>query len=209
MKLFLFISSILIYSASYGQQVKLSTDRVVADYCDGCELMYENIPLLNNISSETSLIKIDEPGARLEIKGIVYKPDGKTPAGGVVLYIYHTDAHGLYSSAKDQVHAKRHGHLRGWIKTNEQGQFKINSIRPAPYPNGNIPAHLHIFVKEPHKTLYYIDEVWFTDDPLVTSELKRKADKRGGNLIIPLTKEGNEWKGNLKITLGLNIPNYF
>lgn len=209
MKLFLFFSPLLIYSASYGQQVKLSTDRLVADYCDGCELMYEGIPLLNNISSETSLIKIDEPGTHLEITGIVYKPDGKTPAGGVVLYIYHTDAHGLYSSAKDQVHAKRHGHLRGWVKTNEQGQFKINSIRPAPYPNGNIPAHLHIFVKEPHKTLYYIDEVWFTDDPLVTSELKRKAEKRGGNLIIPLTKEGNDWKGNLKITLGLNIPNYF
>ncbi|MEK6780375.1 MAG: intradiol ring-cleavage dioxygenase [Bacteroidota bacterium] len=209
MKSLLLTSSLLIVSACYGQHVKQSTDRLIADYCDGCELMYEGIPSLEKINSAARLAADSEPGTPLEINGIVYKPDGKTPSKDVVLYIYHTDASGLYSPAKDQVHGKRHGHLRGWVKTNERGQFKINSIRPSPYPNERIPAHLHIFVKEPKKTLYYIDEVWFTDDPLVSSEMKQKAVKRGGDMIIRLTKQGNVWKGNLKITLGLNIPNYF
>jgi protocatechuate 3,4-dioxygenase beta subunit len=209
MKIILFISLLAASTACYGQQVKQPTDRAIADYCDGCDLMYEGIPLLSNISSETPLAKKDEPGSRLEISGIVYKPDGKTPAKDIVLYIYHTDAQGLYSAAQDQVHAKRHGHLRGWVKTNGQGEFKIKSIRPAAYPRENIPAHIHIFVKEPGKTLYYIDEVWFDDDPFVSSEMKRKAQQRGGDLLIHLTTDSkNIWNGNLSIILGKNIPNY-
>ena len=192
-----------------GQQVKQSSDRIIADYCDGCDLMYEGIPLLKDISSETSLATKEEPGTRFELTGIVYQKDGKTPAKDIVLYIYHTDAHGLYSPVKGQLHAKRNGHLRGWVRTDNKGLFKLKSIRPMPYPNARIPAHIHIVVKEPHKTLYYIDEVWFADDSLITSEMKRKAEQRGGNLIISLTKQGDTWKGNLKITLGLNIPNYF
>ena len=209
MKFFLFIGLLTSSVACYSQQVKQPTDRTIADYCDGCDLMYEGIPLLSNISSETSLVKKDEPGTRLEISGTVYKTDGKTPARDIVLYIYHTDAQGLYSSVKDQQHAKRHGHLRGWVRTNEQGEFKINTIRPASYPRENIPAHLHIFVKEPGKTLYYIDEVWFDDDPLITSEIKRKAQQRGGDLLIHLAQDSKKiWKGKLAIVLGKNIPNY-
>lgn len=209
MKFFLFISSILISAAGYGQQVKQPADRAIGDYCDGCDMMYEGIPSISNISSETSLAKKDEPGTRLEISGTVYKPDGKTPAKDIVLYLYHTDAQGLYSAAPDQVHAKRHGHLRGWVRTNERGEFKINSIRPAPYPRENIPAHIHIFVKEPGKSLYYIDEVWFDDDTLVTSEMKRKANQRGGDLLIHLTQDSkNRWIADLTIILGKNIPNY-
>src|SRR4051812_22825989 len=38
----------------------------------------------------------DEPGERLVIHGKVYEADGRTPAAGVVVYAYHTDAKGLY-----------------------------------------------------------------------------------------------------------------
>jgi len=123
--------------------------------------------------------------------------------------MYHTDASGRYTVADTQTAAKRHGHLRGWAKTNENGAFKFISIRPAPYPGGKIPAHLHMLVKEPGKTLYYIDEVWFDDDPFVTKELRDKAEKRGGYLIIHLAKDSrNVWVGELVITAGLNIPGY-
>ncbi len=209
MKIFLFINLLAASAACYGQQVKQSTDRAIADYCDGCDLMYEGIPLLEKINSEAALCPEGETGTRMNISGMVYQPDGKTPAKDIVLYIYHTDATGLYTAAKGQVFGKRHGHLRGWVKTNAYGQFKINSIRPAAYPRDNIPAHIHIFVKEPGKTLYYIDEVWFDDDSLITSEMMRKAQYRGGDLLIHLTQDSkNIWNGNLTIILGKNIPNY-
>ncbi len=209
MKIFLIFCSLGISAVCYGQQVKQPTDRVIADYCDGCEMMYEGIPSLEKIKSEATLSLQGEPGKLMNINGIVYKADGKTPVKNIVLYIYHTDANGIYAPAKDQVYGKRHGHLRGWAKTNDHGQFKINSIRPAAYPRENIPAHIHIFVKEPGKTLYYIDEIWFDDDPLITSELKSKAQQRGGNLLIQLKLDSkNTWKGDLAIILGKNIPNY-
>jgi hypothetical protein len=63
-------------------------------------------------------------------------------------------------------------------------------------------------VKEPGKSVYYIDEVWFNDDPFVTEQLRRQAENRGGNQIIALQKEGSTWRGTIRITLGLNIPGY-
>ncbi|MBA2406693.1 MAG: intradiol ring-cleavage dioxygenase, partial [Chitinophagales bacterium] len=68
---------------------------------------------------------------------------------------------------------------------------------------------IHMLVKEPGKSLYYIDEVWFDDDPLISKKLNDESENRGGNLIIPLSKNKDDfWSGNLSITLGLNIPDY-
>ncbi|MFT3676089.1 MAG: hypothetical protein QM781_09350 [Chitinophagaceae bacterium] len=187
----------------------LANDEVVGDYCDGCEAMYEGMPPLQDITSVANIPGKDEPGEQLIIKGSVYKPDGVTAARDIVLYIWHTDAKGYYSPSPGQRHGRRHGHLRGWLKTDADGHFQINTIRPAPYPGENIPAHLHILVKEPGKTLYYIDEVWFDDDPLVTPALRQKAEKRGGDMIIHLNKDKKAvWQAALAINLGFHIPNY-
>lgn len=144
----------------------------------------------------------------MEINGTVFNKDGKTPAKNIILYIYHTNATGRYAPSDTQTIGRLHGHLRGWVKTNDEGKFSFSSIRPAPYPGRDIPAHIHILVKEPGKTLYYIDEVWFEDDPIITKESRSKTEKRGGDMIMHLTKNGNTWAGILNITLGLNIPGY-
>ncbi len=196
-----------------AQAVRQSSDAVVGTYCDGCETMYEGIPEWGNLKWQTALAPSVEPGDRMKISGTVFKSDGRTPAKDVILYIYHTDSKGNYSTIPNQKNGIRNGHLRGWVKTNERGAFEFTSIRPAPYPGRGIPAHIHLLVKEPGKTIYYIDEVWFDDDPLITNEMKSKAEKRGGNMIIHLTRKENQlrtisWEGSLSITLGLNIPNY-
>jgi protocatechuate 3,4-dioxygenase beta subunit len=171
--------------------------------------MYEGMPAFDKLNHTATIASENEPGERIEINGSVMMPDGSTPAKNIILYFYHTDARGYYSPADSQTAGRRNGHLRGWVKTDERGKFTIHSIRPEPYPDGNIPAHIHMLVKEPGKTVYYIDEVWFDDDPLVTEKLKASAEKRGGNLIVHLSKnKENIWSGNLNITLGLNIPGY-
>jgi len=35
-------------------------------------------------------------GARIKWTGVVYKPDGKTPAPDVLIYYYHTNTDGIY-----------------------------------------------------------------------------------------------------------------
>ena len=46
-----------------------------------------------------------EAGERLIIEGTVYRPDGTTPAGGVLLYAYHTNAGGVYAKRGDETGA--------------------------------------------------------------------------------------------------------
>lgn len=59
-------------------------------------------------------------------------------------------AKGYYQPGKGQTgQARRHGHLRGWMKTNQKGEYKFRTIKPAPYPNARIPAHIHPVIKEP------------------------------------------------------------
>jgi protocatechuate 3,4-dioxygenase beta subunit len=181
----------------------------VGSHCDGCEMMFEGMPGVENISSSTSIAANNEPGERLEIAGKVFMPGGKTPAKDIILYLYHTDASGKYSPGDTQTVAKRHGHLRSWVKTGDDGSFHVTSIRPASYPNSTIPQHIHIFVKEPGKSVYYIDEVWFDDDPMLTDDMKNKSEKRGGDMLVHLSKNAdNVWFGKMNIILGKNIPNY-
>ena len=146
---------------------------------------------------------------KLKIQGTVYQPDGTTPAENVILYIYQTDRQGLYPKKGNEVGwARRHGYIRGWIKTGNNGKYAFYTFRPAAYPNSQEPEHIHITVKEPNKNQYYIDEYVFDDDPLLTSSARSSLPKRGGSGIgVPKLINGF-FEINRDIILGLNIPNY-
>src|ERR1700759_3557778 len=111
--------------------------------CEGCEAIYESPVPFDKLKSVVKLPDATWDGKKpLGINGTVYKSDGKTPAPGVVLYLYHTDETGHYPKKGDEKGwAKRHGYIRGWLKTDEKGEYKFVTLRPAPYPGGNEPAH--------------------------------------------------------------------
>ncbi len=182
-------------------------DRKVGGPCDGCELIYEGMP--QSMGWQTNLTSSVEPGEILTMTGTIYKKDGRTPAPNVILYVYHTDNKGYYSPSNNQVHAKRHGHIRGWMKTDSRGRYQFKTIRPAAYPERNIPQHIHPVIKEEGLSEYYIDEYLFDDDPLLTEAERKKQEKRGGSGIIKLTRNSKgEWIGKRDLVLGLNIPDY-
>lgn len=201
----LFLPFVMLYVSGCTQSNQ-KTDRVV-DSCEDCDLMFVGMP--TTPSWQTTIAGPDEPGEPLIIRGTIYKKDGKTPAPGIILYVYHTDNKGLYSPAPKQSGAKRHGHLRGWIKTDEQGRYEFNTIRPASYPNSRNPQHIHPIIKEEGIAPYWIDEFLFEDDPVLSESEKNHQQKRGGSGIISLTKnEKGIWIGKRDIILGMNIPNY-
>lgn len=145
----------------------------------------------------------------MTIGGTLFRQDGKTPAADVILYVYHTDNKGYYSPSPGQVNGKFHGHLRGWMKTDATGHYEFTSIRPAAYPSRNSPAHVHALIKENGKSIYWIDEYLFDDDPLITNSVRAGEKKRGGSGIIQLKKNGRGvWIGKRDIVLGKNIENY-
>jgi protocatechuate 3,4-dioxygenase, beta subunit len=197
--------------ASFAQS---KTPKLIGGGCEGCELYTEGMP--KKLSWQTTMAQ-NEKGVKIHISGFIFKKDGKTPAPNVILYIYHTDNDGLYSASPTQKVAKRHGRLRGWMKTDSLGRYAFTTIRPASYPNTKFLAHIHPTIKEPNKNEYYIDDFVFSDDPFLTVAEKKKMPNRGGNGIVTLTlnadgtsRDSREgvFVGQRNLVLGLNIPNY-
>jgi protocatechuate 3,4-dioxygenase beta subunit len=180
----------------------------VGGSCEGCEAIFEFGS--KKLSRIDTLPDFNDPAPKLEISGTIYQKDGKTPAKDVILYVYHTDQKGVYPLKGNETGwAKRHGYLRGWIKTNADGKYKFYTLRPASYPNTQAPQHIHPVIKEPNKNEYYIDEYLFADDPYLDSKERAQQQKRGGSGIVTLSKKKDgTWVGTRDIVLGLNIPNY-
>lgn len=177
--------------------------------CEGCEAIHESPVAFSALSWTDTLPDFNEPGPKMLISGIVYAADGKTPAKDVVIYIYHTDQQGNYSlKGGEKGWAKRHGYIRGWAKTNEQGRYRFYTLRPASYPNSNAPQHIHPVIKEPGVSEYYVDEFLFDDDPNLNETERSRQEKRGGSGIIKLRKENGMLVGERNIILGQNIPGY-
>ncbi len=169
--------------------------------------MYEGMP--PQLSWQTKIASASEAGEKLEISGVIYRLDGTTPAPNIILYLWQTDATGHYTPAPNTRGITRiHGHLRGWLKTNQRGEYKFTTIKPAPYPNDVLPAHIHPSVKEPDKNEYYIEDFLFDDDPLLTRQERAKLENRGGSGILRLSKRDGVLIGTRNVRLGLNIPNY-
>lgn len=178
--------------------------------CEGCEAIHESPVPFDKLTSFATLPDATWAGKKpLGISGTVYKADGKTPAPGVVLYIYHTDETGHYTAKAGATGwARRHGSIRGWLRTDAKGHYKFVTMRPAPYPGHTEPAHIHVTVKEPDLPEYYIDEFVFADDPLLTPAKRQTLDNRGGSGILTLTDVGTMYKAERSIYLGRHIPNY-
>jgi protocatechuate 3,4-dioxygenase, beta subunit len=185
-----------------------NTKAIVGGGCDGCEIMFVGMP--KNISPIDTSAGWKEKGQKLLVTGTVYKMDGKTVAPNVIIYYWQTDNNGYYSPVNGMDEkAKRHGHIRGWVKTNEKGEYSIYTIKPAPYPNENIPAHIHISIKEPNiENEYYIDDFVFDDDKLLIGDKRKALQNRGGSGVLRVLIHEDVQIAEHNIILGLNVPNY-
>ena len=129
-----------------------------------------------DISSTTILATKHEPGERLLIRGTVYYADGASPYAGLVIYLYQTDASGVYNNKN---RSWREPRLHGWVKTGANGEYEIQTIKPGSYPGSRNPAHIHAVIKLPGKSPMWIDDFLFEGDPFLTDQLKHTAKASG------------------------------
>lgn len=174
--------------------------------CEGCEAVFVGMP--EDLSWRARIAPADEAGEPMVVRGVVHDTDG-SPAPGVILYAYHTDASGEYPPAEEYSGwARRHGTLRAWVRTDDQGRYRFDTIRPASYPDQRIPAHVHMHVIEPDCCTYYIDSIHFTDDPLLTPEARADLDGRGGSGLVEPRRVDGVWIVERDIRLGQGVPGY-
>lgn len=159
----------------------------------------------DDLSWETTIADENEPGERLVVSGTVFEEDGKTPVANVLIYVYHTNVEGVYPKRGDETgNGRRHGYLRAWMRTDEQGRYRFDTIRPAPYhTHGGEPAHIHYTIQPDGGREYWLDAAWFADDPRVTEEELEKVQRRGGftNVMDVKLDAGGVWHGRRDIVL--------
>ena len=175
-----------------------------------CELIYFGLPKeINNVDTSAGWF---ETGRKLLVTGTVYHLDGKTPAANAIVYFHHTDNNGYYSPGDGTAHNNtRHGHIRGWVKTDTDGRYNIYTIRPGAYPGVEDPEHIHLIIKELDiANEYWIDDLVFDDDPRLLPYRKTHPEKnpRCGSGTLRVLLNDSIQIAEHNIILGLNIPNY-
>ena len=181
---------------------------VVGGPCEGCEAVFQGMP--EAIPSRARIAPVGEPGEPMRIEGVVYDPDER-PTAGVIVYAYHTDHRGVYP--RDERFAgqaaARHGRLRAWATSDENGRYVFDTIRPAGYPGTTVPAHVHMHVIEPGCCTYWIDEINFSDDPRLGDAERGQGGRRGGSgLVTPVRDADGVWVVTRDIHLGENVPDH-
>ncbi|MCW8816767.1 MAG: hypothetical protein OQK52_02695, partial [Ignavibacteriaceae bacterium] len=174
------ILSVALTSLVNPQDKNEGNYKLVGGPCEGCEAIFEfGNRILSNVDT---LPDFNIDGPRLKITGTIYKPDGKTPAKDVIVYIYHTNQDGIYETKGDETGwGKRHGYIRGWIKTDKDGKFTFYTLKPGTYPNRSEPAHIHITILEPNGKYYWLGSYHFEGDPLLTEKETNPELPRGGS----------------------------
>jgi protocatechuate 3,4-dioxygenase, beta subunit len=201
-KIFIYFALALFISSCSKPQT------LVGGPCEGCEAVFEYGD--KNLTPVDTLPGFDDGGTKIKISGTVFKNDGLSPAEDVIIYIYQTDTTGRYELKGNETGwGKRHGYMRGWIKTNADGRYAFYTIKAGNYPRSSTPAHIHITILEPDGKYYWINDFLFSDDPFLTPKDISAANPRGGNNgILTLKEENGLLTGERNIILGKNIEGY-
>jgi protocatechuate 3,4-dioxygenase, beta subunit len=140
----------------------------------------------------------DERGEALHVEGRVLRPDGVTPAAGVVLYVYHTDVDGVYQRV-----AGAPPRLRGWMRTDAAGRYAYRTIRPAPYPDAEIAAHVHTQLWGDGVPPQWGTTLLFAGDPKISAAERDESAALGPlGFIRPLARgRDGVWRGTHDLRL--------
>jgi protocatechuate 3,4-dioxygenase beta subunit len=109
-----------------------------------------------------------EPGSKLSVSGVVVSADGR-PVAGASIYAYQTDAEGYYGvkPASDN----RDPRLKIFLRSDGEGRWSFETIRPGSYPASRAPGHIHFEVVADGYTRR-VFEIVFEGDPFITAAMR-------------------------------------
>jgi protocatechuate 3,4-dioxygenase beta subunit len=185
---------------NYSQNIPMQKDPCDDPDAD-ISCCFKNMPA--TLTSTMRIAKQDEAGTKLIITGTIFKADGKTPFPDVTIYAYHTDSKGIYSKNGSETGIqKQHGRLYGWCKTDKSGNYEIQTIRPARYPNSTAPEHIHAAVKTDSGQMHWIADFVFKDDKYVDEKYLSSFNVVGGTGVVDVKlNRDNVWIGKRDIVI--------
>ena len=135
-------------------------------------------------AGDITIVTETEPGVRVTVNAAVTDSSGK-PLAGILVYFYHTSDKGWYSDTGVHILKfegdHRHSRLFGYVKTDSNGRFSINTIRPNGYPKSDFAAHIHIQMWNDDGTylLGIPGELQFDDDVRMTERRRQRSLSEG------------------------------
>ncbi len=155
----------------------------------------ENRP--ENIQTTVTVANRNAKGQPFVIYGRVLEPDGKTPAANVLVHTYHRDHDGFEFGVDEKQYPA--WQLQGWVKTDKDGKFEIQTIKPASDHMGREGAHIHFTVVSEKYGKQWAPKVFLADDPITQKQRKTIS---GRNNIIAEIKQDSEVQ-SIKIEFSL------
>jgi len=144
------------------------------------------------IRDNTDTLPVDispdgEPGTR--IRATVTLLDNKSqPVSNALVYFYQTDAKGWYAANSPHVGGSDgdvgQARLFGYARTNNSGQITILTVKPAGYPQSDLPAHIHIHFDKPGGGSH-VTELLFDDDPRLIGNIREQSIRYGFHIGKP------------------------
>jgi protocatechuate 3,4-dioxygenase beta subunit len=116
------------------------------------------------------------------VTGRVLDSSGE-PVAGLHILAYQTDEEGYYSRGGENEMDAR---LCAVVRTNERGEYSLDTIRPGSYPTGGVPEHIH-FEFWSDEVARQRQDLQFADDQLVSEH--RKTDLVRTSTVRPLTRD--------------------
>lgn len=202
----IFLSALPLTASAQKTDVQNAT--LVGGPCEGCEAVLDYGS--RNLMPVDTLPGFAENEPKIKVTGIIYKSDGVTPAGGVVLFVHHTNREGIYPKRGDEKGWERqYGYIHGWVKTGADGRYAFYTFRPGSYNRS--PAHIHPLILEPDGKYYWLGSFFFADDPLLRKEHRNPEAPRGGSsgvLKLEMSDQEGLLVGRRDFILGKNVQGY-
>jgi catechol 1,2-dioxygenase len=132
-------------------------------------------------------------GTPLIISGTVYGADCRTPLLGALIEVWQTDARGEYGPGHG-TDEQRCCYLQAIVKTDSNGRYRIQTIRPGHYRGEDPPPPAHIHFNVQHGEAGVLTEVLFAGDPYLPEDAS-------GAEVIRLEEDGKRLLGRFDIVL--------
>jgi hydroxyquinol 1,2-dioxygenase len=110
--------------------------------------------------SSGMLAGLSEPGDRFVVTGRAL--DRGTPVANTSIYAFHADAEGFYS--RDGRNSDQDARLFGVFRTDGEGRYRYDTIRPRGYRD--LSAHVHHVINATGYKPRLFD-LWLADDPVL------------------------------------------
>ena len=175
-------------------ETKLNAGSTVSQILTGKEIYVHSSQtrfrdLIHKYSSDKvlTITADDEPGKKIKVLCTVKNEAGQAMADALV-YLYQTDSRGWYAADAPHVQLNegdmRHARLFGYVKTNNQGQFELRTVKPSGYPQSDLPAHIHVHVTASGYTAY-VNEFLFDDDERLVGNVRTNAQRNNFMISKP------------------------